>query len=94
MRVGLRAPLRRAPSHPSLLDTPAGLQSTGLDPLAGHSNGYDSAPLPVMDFVRLHYSLADRYDAHDTASLPTTDLVRFHQSLMSHDNGRRSTLRN
>ena len=44
-------------SYLSPSDTSTELRPTGLDSLAGHSNGHDSAPLPATDFVRLHHSL-------------------------------------
>ena len=91
MGAELRAPLRRVASHLSPLDTPAEVQPTGLGPLAGHSNGHDSAPLPAADPTRLHHSLTGCSNSHSTAPLPATDTVRFFHPRASHDNGHRST---
>ena len=81
-------------SYLSPPDTSTELRSTGLDSLAGHSNGHDSAPLPVMDTTRLYHSLVGHSNGHDSAPFSAIDFVRLLHSLVSHDNGRCSTPRN
>ena len=48
----------RMDSYFSLSGTSTKLRPTGLDPLAGCSNGHNSAPLPAMDTARPLHSLA------------------------------------